>query len=280
MWRTGPYTTTDTLRDDPDEVYTERWLRISAAFRAAAHLEPDHQEMAIKSYGISEITRAGAVSRAVQAASDRGYAYKLGAGARNPEAPDCYSTKTYGGRRAVDCSGYISWCLGFDKFVGYSVPIGPREEDEVWVYTDTIQQDAILTNGYFPRHGFSRKFRLLRPGETVLPGDVVVYDSRYPSGGERIPGHCGIITEVGAGFVRGRTVWHKDKKDSYGRPVLNAAHKDNWFNNLKIAHATPSHRTKYGNVVAITNAYAWRPVYREGKSDGGYIVRYVGFKGE
>lgn len=230
----------------------------------------------IKSYGFVTRTRDEVVRLALEAANDKDNAYKLGAGARDPRQADPYSNRLYGGRRAVDCSGFVCHTLGFDKFLGYEVPFDAQESDEVWVYTDTIQQDALLRDGYFPRKGFPRLFRLLTPSEEVLPGDVLVYDSYYPNGGERVPGHCGIITRVLPRFVRSKLIYRRGVVDSYNRPIVDVAHPDNWFNQLEVAHATPSHRTKYGNVVAITNAKAWRPVSREGKIDGGYIVRYVG----
>lgn len=176
----------------------------------------------MKSNGVIEITRDQAVARALLASKDAGYGYKLGSGGRNPAAARPYSSKGF-----VDCSGFVAWALGYDRWLG----------GDDWVNTDSILADSRGSNVGF-----------LRPGtDEILPGDLLVYGSVYTNG-ERKPGHVGLITAVSKDFVRG----------SLG-----------WWRNLTVAHATPRHRLRYGNVVALTDAVAWRK--------RGYLVRYLGF---
>lgn len=181
------------------------------------------------SNGKIEMTREVAVGRAMAASRHLSYAYKLGAGGRNPN-----SEHPYNNLGQVDCSGFVAWALGYDR-----LQPGDRSNQEGrWVYTDSIQKDGINSRN---------DFRLVRKTESVLPGDLLVYAGTTVNG-ERKPGHVGMIVKVGPLFRRGEAGWHK---------------------HLSVAHATPSHRRKYGNVVAVTDAVIWRKK--------GYIVRYTGF---
>jgi hypothetical protein len=202
----------------------------------------------LKSNGRVELTRTEAVERAVACSKDKGNYYGLGRGGRNPKADRPYDSK---GR--VDCSGFVSWSLGFDRLqifddTNYEVGSGEKivkVQREHWWSTDGIFESA---------EGLSRPglnwFRKVAKNEPVLPGDVLVYPD-YKLNGVNKQGHTGIITDVLLRFKRGAA---------------------DWYDKLVVAHATPSHRLKYGNVVAVTNARAWRKK--------GYIVRYTGFVGE
>jgi hypothetical protein len=198
----------------------------------------------IRSNGRVELTRAQAVQRALDCVSDKDHYYRLGSGGRNPKADRPYDSK---GR--VDCSGFVSWALGFDRyqhFIGiYGVP------EDWWWSTDGLYDDA-TDRGQLDddqRYG-PGWFRMVAKTEPVLPGDVLVYPD-YKLNGVNKQGHTGLIVEVLPGFKRGKAGWHE---------------------RLLVAHATPSHRLKYGNVVAVTNARAWRKK--------GYIVRFTQFAGE
>jgi len=192
----------------------------------------------LKSNGRVELTRDEAVERALGCAGDKDCYYGLGRGGRDPRSLTPYDAKF-----RVDCSGFVSWTLGFDRFQVFTGIFGAPEE--WWWSTDGIWQDASPYDFWGPRW-----FRKVTKAEPVLPGDVLVYpDSRV--NGVNKQGHTGPIVEVLPGFKRGKAGWHE---------------------HLRVAHATPSHRLKYGNVVAVTNAKAW--------AKKGYIVRYTGFKGE
>jgi hypothetical protein len=193
----------------------------------------------IRSNGRVELTRAQAVQRALDCVSDKDHYYRLGSGGRNPKADRPYDSK---GR--VDCSGFVSWALGFDRLQVFEDYKGPFE---YWWSTDGIFDDA-NTRG----HGdhVPHWFDVLPVTSPVLAGDILVYPD-YKINGVNKQGHTGIITDVLLGFKRGAV---------------------DWYDKLVVAHATPSHRLKYGNVVAVTNARAWRKK--------GYIVRFTQFAGE
>lgn len=198
----------------------------------------------MKSNGVIELTRGQAVARAILCSKDMGYFYGLGRGGRDPKAGRPYDSK---GR--VDCTGFGAWFHGFDRLevlegadyeIGSGGPVTVTDRD-IWWNTDSILADAL---------GPKRRFELVPKDEPVRPGDALVYGSTYENG-ERRPGHYGCIVGVEPGFIRGGKYWY--------------LHMD-------VAHATPSHRLKHGNVVAITDARIW--------SKKGYIVRYKGWATE
>ena len=193
----------------------------------------------MKSNGRVELTRTEAVERAVACSKDKDNYYGLGRGGRKPSAERPYDSK---GR--VDCSGFVSWALGFDR---YQTDFG--DDDGWWWSTDGIYEDATIGAKYHGGH-FPCWFKVLPPTEEVQPGDVLVYPD-YKLNGVNKQGHTGVIVAVEDRFKRGAPGWHTK---------------------LRVAHATPSHRLKYGNVVAITDAKAW--------AKKGWIVRYTGFVGE
>jgi len=192
----------------------------------------------LKSNGRIELTRDEAVARALNCLRHIGFLYGLGRGGRHPKDDQPYDKKD-----RVDCSGFVSWVLGFDRLQVFAGVFGAPEE--WWWSTDGIWQDATPDDFRGPRW-----FRKVVKTEPVLPGDVLVYPD-YVLNGVTKQGHTGVIVEVLPGFKRGKAGWHE---------------------HLRVAHATPSHRLKYGNVVAVTNAKAW--------AKKGYLVRYTGFKDE
>lgn len=188
----------------------------------------------MKSYPFLRLTRDLAVVRATTAANlHTNFGYKLGAGGRNPRSDFPYSIET----AKVDCSGFVAWVLGYDRYQDTQGFLGD------WVNTDWILNDALEPDGH-------EMFELVADTEKVLPGDLLVRSGKNVNG-EWKHGHVGIITRVRDGFQRQQRYWYK---------------------HLLVAHASPSHRRKYGNVVAETDATAWAKV--------GYIVRYLCFSDE
>jgi hypothetical protein len=101
--------------------------------------------------------------------------YKLGGGTR-----DCKSETPFDENNGCDCSNYVDWSCGFNKYQKLAV-------GEIWYNTDAIIEDA--------KHGGpNRLFEVVPSNETVLPGDILVYGSVYVHG-ERTPGHVVIITD-------------------------------------------------------------------------------------
>lgn len=153
----------------------------------------------IKSNGKIEITREQAVDRALLCAKDLGHFYSLGRGGRKPSADRPYDKK---GR--VDCSGFVSWALGFDRFSGTG-----------WWSTDGIYGDAMCDPGWY--------FRKVDKDEPVLPGDVLVYPD-YRVNGVTKQGHTGIITHVLPGFKRGAPDWYKWLSVAHATPSQRLKH--------------------------------------------------------
>jgi hypothetical protein len=116
--------------------------------------------------------------------------YKLGTGGRHPE-----HAAPWDARRQCDCSGFIAWIFGYDRYLG----------DDVWINTDAIvRQDAGL-------------YAAVAAEDEVVAGDVLVYGSTYLNG-ERRPGHVGMITEIAAGFVRDDADWWRQLKVAHCSP--------------------------------------------------------------
>ncbi len=116
--------------------------------------------------------------------------YRLGKGGRHPEADVPWDDQ-----RQCDCSGFVAWVLGYDRYRG----------DDVWINTD-----AILV-------GKAGLFRTVPKEEEVSVGDALVYGSVYVNG-ERRPGHVGVITEIAPSFVRGGPEWWRALKVAHCSP--------------------------------------------------------------
>ena len=112
---------------------------------------------------------SGYVARALSAVG-KNTRYKLGAGGYSPEAPHP--------GRDCDCSGFVSWVIGFSRRHKFG--------SSSWISTSDIVRDA---------QGKQALFQVL-PGPEV--GAIVVYGD---SGGKQ--GHCGIITRIEDGKLFG-----------------------------------------------------------------------------
>lgn len=121
---------------------------------------------------LGPLTAAQVVARARSAAGS-GTSYRLGAGGRNPRA----SHPAVGG--ACDCSGFVAWCLGVDRYLPNGViPHMPGGE---WFETTSLFLDARSTTGYVSEV----------PWREAREGDLLV----YPDRGKR-QGHVGVVTEA------------------------------------------------------------------------------------
>lgn len=207
----------------------------------------------IKTYGRLSLTASDAVARAssiCKKVKDGAAAYyKLGTGGRNPGV-----NSPLNALGQADCSGFVAWACGYDRFQGYH---GSRER---WVNTDAIlyaaypeavedgfENEAALDPDTSGNGKMVGMFRRIGKQDPIKPGDILVYGSTRV-GGERRPGHTGIIVDVHDDFVRGG---------------------DLWWTNLGVAHCAPSNSRKLGSghAIAVTSAAAWRKK--------GYIVRPV-----
>lgn len=102
--------------------------------------------------------------------------YRLGRGGRRP------NDATPAQENQCDCSGYIAWCLGFDRFIRnpfYARINGEAGSDRGWFETSAAHQDAQATTG------------ILRQLSAPVPGAIAV----YPDSNGR-EGHIGIVTQV------------------------------------------------------------------------------------
>lgn len=94
--------------------------------------------------------------------------YRLGGGKHVARGDDCLDDAG-----AADCSAFVLWCLGIDKYRPDDPALHPRE----WINTDVMCNVELL-------HLFVRT-------DLAHPGAVVVYPRRGPR-----YGHCGILTET------------------------------------------------------------------------------------
>lgn len=112
----------------------------------------------------------------------KGIIYKLGQGGRNPALTPAQLAGSQ-----LDCSGFVAWCLGFDRYITnpfYAAENG--ENGRGWFETTAAYKDANNGGGILTR--------IAAP----VPGCIVVYgDSTV--GGVHTEGHIGIVTEVGPG---------------------------------------------------------------------------------
>lgn len=208
----------------------------------------------IKSYGRLSLTAEQAATRAAgkvrEVKAGLNAYYKLGTGGRNPNAGPL---NTLG---QADCSGFVAWACGYDRFQGY------HGSQERWVNTDAILYAAYpsaVDDGFETEAGMDvgpdgkmiGMFRRIGKHDAIKPGDILVYGS-VMLGGERRPGHTGIIVSVHSDFVRGG---------------------DMWWNHLDVAHCSPSNSRKFGvgHAIFTTNAAIWRKK--------GYIVRPTFYAG-
>jgi len=116
--------------------------------------------------------------------------YELGCGGRNPASANPFAKSKRGkpGTKYADCSGFVAWCLGYDRVQGLSTT------GEEWYSTSAMLDDALKPGGLFTKLTLTTE---------VLPGDVIVYPAgEDPKGKKHKYGHVGIITSVKPSFVR------------------------------------------------------------------------------
>lgn len=102
--------------------------------------------------------------------------YGLGKGGRkplhswpwNPDDP----------KHLVDCSGFVAWCLGQDRYFDFDGD-GQRE----WIETTAVYDDATGAQFQFERV------------DEAEEGDVIVYPDRKIEG-KRHEGHIGIVSRI------------------------------------------------------------------------------------
>jgi hypothetical protein len=122
------------------------------------------------------INRVRAVRRARLVAT-LGSTYVLGAGGRNPDAPNPFTTRD--GMLGCDCVGFTSWCLGHDRFQP-----GRFAHYDGWINTDSMIADARGRRTWYAP--------IARPE----PGDVVVFPSITRDGKRIRLGHVGLVVAV------------------------------------------------------------------------------------
>jgi len=158
--------------------------------------------------------------------------YRLGYGGRDPAAPTPFRVE--GGLRRCDCSGFVAWAGGLDRFQKMTKAQAYQRRLDydagnggVWFNTANIVNDA--------KGAVHTFYRQVEMKEAVLPGDIVIYPP-HPAmevkvltadGGffmKKIPkktyGHTGVITWVAPDFHRYR-----------GR-------RPGWGFKLKVAHCS------------------------------------------
>ncbi len=148
--------------------------------------------------------------------------YGLGKGGRNPYALTPFVAGV------CDCSGFVAWCLGYDRVQDLG------EDTETWYSTTEMVADA-MTKPYL-------MFRKVGLREKVREGDVIV----YPAGNGRKYGHVGVITGVLPGFKR---------------------LAEGWWAHLEVTHCTTGYKTAIVTTNALLWAnrggYILRYVHQE-----------------
>src|SRR5512134_3458520 len=141
--------------------------------------------------------------------------YRLGAGGRKPLAA---SPGPY-----CDCAGFVTWCLGFDRYQPASRSDFPTVAGGWdWVNTDSMIAAARSGKGWFQE--------LAEPEV----GCLVVYPSIYRKGERVRVGHVGIVTQV-------PTRW--DPVIGYGR--------------LTVIHCSAGNYKRTGSAVQETSGMPW-----------------------
>ena len=92
--------------------------------------------------------------------------YQLGLGGRDPNAQTPFQSGF------SDCSGFVAWCIGLDRYQ-------PERIDGGWIETTAVAHDAAFTQ---------RMFEMVKRAE---PGDIIVYPDR-----DGRQGHVGIVSEA------------------------------------------------------------------------------------
>jgi hypothetical protein len=113
--------------------------------------------------------------------------YILGQGGRVPSADTPFDA----GTRGCDCSGFVSWCIGLDRYQ----PADRGGIDGDYIETSAIVADALHSDQQRLFVGIQRD---RQPGHIIVYGDQWVWQTvdgkrKYVKKSE---GHVGIISEV------------------------------------------------------------------------------------
>ncbi len=119
-----------------------------------------------KSNGTISIAAENRALRALQWVGNNGITYKLGAGGRTPAQLPYVK-----GEGELDCSGFVAWCCGYDRF----------QEGLGWINTDALEKLSDTSTSF-----------IRVSSDEVAAGDIVVYGA-----GAKI-GHTGIVVAVGS----------------------------------------------------------------------------------
>lgn len=114
-----------------------------------------------------------------RSALGKGTVYRLGKGGRMR-----FGDVPHDENRGCDCSGFVSFCLGLDRYQ----PRNPlyKKFNGGWVCTSSMVHDASRPQS---EYGFLEKV------DVPDAGDIVVYGD-YRVNGVKKQGHCGIVTDV------------------------------------------------------------------------------------
>lgn len=128
------------------------------------------------------MTREQIVARA-RSAIGHGCKYKLGQGGMKP-----YRTVPWDDEQECDCSGFFMWGFNLSRF----------QPERVWYDTTKIVADARA--GPPPGLFISVEWLEAQPGDGLAWPDRVSHDAEQQP--KHHEGHCGIVTEVGAGPLK------------------------------------------------------------------------------
>lgn len=132
--------------------------------------------------GPPALTPVDPIARALSPAVLNHGVYRLGKGGRRPLALMPFDADGY-----LDCSGYVSWCLGLDRYQ-------PGRIGGDWISTDTIVRDVTGPRAMFAP--VPAAFAGSRLFVGVRPGDLVVYAGRVVAGVRVAIGHVGVVVEA------------------------------------------------------------------------------------
>ena len=125
---------------------------------------------------VVSVSLADIVERALSACGEGKYV--LGKGGRNPLA----DSPLHDG--ACDCSGFVAWCIGLDRYQPGKVAGGD------WIETSAMVRDANYDRNLFV------PMNERRPGYILVWGDRQVSDRKRPGKTRTVQGHVGVISEV------------------------------------------------------------------------------------
>lgn len=131
-----------------------------------------------------KIPRLEVLARA-KSALGRRTTYVMGAGGRNPgaELPSMRVVHEEGMVDGCDCSGFVAWCLGVDRYLPAWMP---HYENGDWFETTAVFRDARAPWGFVADV----------PWQAAQIADVLVWGDRKGTDGKHHQGHIGLVSEV------------------------------------------------------------------------------------